>query len=142
MDRISQLEDGVFVASQIGERDFADIAARGFRSVVNNRPDGEADGQLPSDRARAEAGRHGLAYRHLPVANYDITEDEPIAAQAAALDELPRPILFYCRSGNRSTLLWAQASVDRLGFDDVDAIVTRAGYDLDVLREFLAERAA
>ncbi|MFZ2102158.1 MAG: TIGR01244 family sulfur transferase [Oricola sp.] len=142
MATISQLETGIFVASQLNADDFAVIAARGFRSVVNNRPDGEAEDQIASADAQAEAQAQGLVYRHVPVANYDVTEDEIVNAQARAIAELPGPVLFYCRTGNRSTLLWAQAAVARLGLDQVDAIATRAGYDLDVLREILDERLA
>ena len=53
MARIAQLEPDIYVAWQLVESDFADLAARGFRSVVNNRPDGEAPEQLPNARAQA-----------------------------------------------------------------------------------------
>jgi len=51
-----QLEPDIAVAPQLVEADFAEIAARGFRSVVNNRPDGEAPDQLPNAQAAAAAG--------------------------------------------------------------------------------------
>lgn len=141
MARIAQLENNVYVASQLTGDDFAAIAARGIRAIVNNRPDGEAGDQLTSGRAEAAALRHGLVYRHLPVANYDVTEDGPVAAQADALRTLPGPILFYCRTGNRSSILWAQASAARLGADAVLARAAAAGFDLEELREFIEDRA-
>jgi uncharacterized protein (TIGR01244 family) len=142
MARIAQLEDNVFVAAQLTADDFADIAARGIRTIVNNRPDGEADDQLPSEEAEVAALRYGLVYRHLPVTNHDVTEDEPVAAQAKALRDLPGPVLFYCRSGNRSTILWAQASAARLGTDTVLQRAAQAGYQLEELREFIDDHAA
>lgn len=141
MARIAQLEKNVFVASQLTEDDFAEIAARGIRSVVNNRPDGEADDQLPSAEAEAIARRHGLDYRFLPVASHDVTDDEPVDAQAEALRALPGPVLFYCRSGNRSTILWTQAAAARLGVDTVLDRAAGAGFDLEELREFVEDRA-
>lgn len=137
MASISQLEKDIHVASQLTEDDFAALAAHGIRSVVTNRPDGEADGQLPSARAAEAAKRHGIAFRYLPVASFDVTEEEAVAAQARALAELPHPVLFYCRTGNRSTILWAQAAAPRLGADAVMQRAARAGFDLSELREFI-----
>lgn len=137
MAKISQLEADVYVASQLVEEDFAMLADRGIRTVVSNRPDGEADDQLPSGRAAEAAVGHDLIFRYLPVASFDVTDDEPVAAQARALAELPRPILFYCRTGNRSTILWAQAAAPRLDTDTVLKCAGRAGFDLAELREFI-----
>jgi sulfide:quinone oxidoreductase len=141
MARIVQLEKNVFVASQLTEADFAEIAARGIRSVVNNRPDGEADDQLHSTQAEAAARRHGLAFHHAPVTNYDVTEDAPVDTQTRLIADLPGPILFYCRTGNRSSILWAQASAARLGAETVLDRAAAAGFDLAELREFIDDRA-
>lgn len=141
MTKIIQLEAGIFVAPQLVETDFAEIAASGFRSVVNNRPDGEAADQLPNDRAMSAALKAGLQYYYLPVANLNVTDDDVVAAQAQLTDELPGPILFYCRSGTRCTILWAQVAVGRLGAAKTIEIAAKAGYDLEFLRDQLAERS-
>ena len=141
MVTVSQLETDVYVASQLTEKDFAALAARGIRSVVANRPDGEAEGQLPSARAAETAKRHGISFRYLPVASFDVTEEEAVAAQARALAELPGPVLFYCRTGNRSTILWAQAAAPRLGAGAAMQRASRAGFDLAELREFIEASA-
>jgi sulfide:quinone oxidoreductase len=101
MAQLIQLETGIFVAAQLVEADFAAVAARGFRSVVNNRPDAEAPDQLPNDRAKAAALRHGLQYRYQPVENLNVTDDDVVNAHARLMNNLPGPILFYCRSGTR-----------------------------------------
>jgi len=141
MASISQLEKYVYIASQLTEDDFATLAARGIRSVVANRPDGEADSQIPSGRAAEIAKRHGIAFRYLPVASFDVTDSEPVAAQARALAELPKPVLFYCRTGNRSAILWAQAIAHRLGAETVLHRAAQAGLDLGELREFIEDAA-
>jgi sulfide:quinone oxidoreductase len=141
MARIAQLEPDIYVAWQLVESDFADLAARGFRSVVNNRPDGEAPDQLPNARAQAAARRHGLHFRSQPVDCLTVTDDAVVDSFAHSMAELPRPILYYCRTGTRCTMVWSQASVGRLGVDPVIEIAASAGYDLEVLRDDLVERA-
>ncbi len=142
MAKIVQLEFDIYVAPQLVEADFAEIAARGFRSVVNNRPDFEAPDQLPNEQAEAAALCHGLQFRFLPVANLNVTDDVLVNAFAQLMDDLPRPTLFYCRSGTRCTILWAQVAVLRLGVAATLEIASEAGYDLEVLRDRLTERAS
>jgi uncharacterized protein (TIGR01244 family) len=141
MAKLIQLEPGIFVAAQLAEADFAEVAARGFRSVVNNRPDGEAPDQLPNHRAEAAASSQGLQYRYQPIENLNVTDDDVVDAHARLMNDLPRPILFYCRSGTRCTILWAQVAAPRLGGAKTLEIASQAGYDLEVLREQIAERS-
>jgi sulfide:quinone oxidoreductase len=140
MVKIIPLEQDIAVAAKLGEADFADIAARGFRSVVNLLPDGETPDQLPSARAEAIAHGHGLAFRYRPVMVTEVTDDDVVEDFARLVDELPAPILFYCKSAGRSTTLWTQAAAGRLGIDQALAVAREAGYDLEVLRDSLAER--
>jgi sulfide:quinone oxidoreductase len=141
MAQLIQLETGIFVAAQLVEPDFAEVAARGFRSVVNNRPDGEAPDQLPNVRAKAAALRYRLQYRYQPVENLNVTDEDVVNAHARLMNDLPGPILFYCRSGTRCTILWAQVAVLRLGVAKTLEITSGAGYDLEILREHLTERS-
>lgn len=141
MVKLIELEPQVFVAGQIAESDLAEIAAAGIRAVVNNRPDGEAEGQMPDAIAEAAARRHGLAYIYQPVANLNVTDDNKVEAFQQALNELPRPVLFYCRTGTRCTILWAQASAARLSPDAVLAAAAAAGYDLYAVRDMIDHHA-
>ncbi len=77
----------------------------------------------------------------MPVHNMNVTDDDVVAEFARLADELPRPTLFYCRTGTRCTILWAQAEVGRRSVDDVLAIAANAGFDLDFLADTLTERA-
>jgi sulfide:quinone oxidoreductase len=140
MVEIIQLERDIAVAPQLVEADFATAAQRGFRSVVNIRPDGEAPGQLPSVDAQAAARRHGLEFRYLPVPGMNVTDDDVVAAFARLMHNLPRPILFYCGTGTRCTILWTQAAVRRRNVDEVLATARNAGFDLDFLYDSLIER--
>lgn len=107
---VRPVADGVYVAPQLSAADMALVAQAGFRAVVNNRPDFEGGAEQPTHAdiaAAAEAA--GLAYRFLPVAG-GWQSPEEIAAFAALLQELPRPLLAFCRSGARSTRLFVAAS--------------------------------
>ena len=142
MATIKHLENGVAVAPQLVAEDFAEIARLGFRTIVNNRPDGEAEGQLPSEAARALAEANGLAYHYLPLRGYEVTDEDNVDAFVALASQATEPVLFYCRTGTRCTLLWAQYAAPRLGIEAVTAIATRAGYDVSVVRDEMEERAA
>ncbi|WP_436637832.1 TIGR01244 family sulfur transferase [Microbaculum sp. FT89] len=142
MADIVELERGIFVASQLREADFDQLPAMGVRAVVANRPDGEAADQLPRARAHAAARRNGLHFHYHPVASVDIAEDEPVAVFRALMHGLGGPVLFYCGTGTRAALLWAQASIARLGVERTINVAARAGVDLAPYRDLLEERAA
>jgi len=99
----------VCVAPQLTPEAMAEAARAGFRSVINNRPDFEFGADQPTHASIEAAARAaGLEYRFLPVAGGYQSPDE-VAAMARLLRELPRPILAFCRSGNRSANLYLQA---------------------------------
>lgn len=130
-----QLEEGMFVAGQIAAADVAGLADRGIRLIVNNRPDGEEPGQPSSAAIAAAAAAAGIAYRHIPITG--LTR-EAIEAMAEALAAEPGAILAFCRSGTRSTYLWAMART--LAGADGERLVgaaAAAGHDLGPLRRFL-----
>ena len=106
---LSAIAADVCVAPQLGPTAMSEAARLGFRSVVNNRPDFEHGPDQPSsaDMASAAAAA-GIEYRHLPVGS-GWQSPEEIAAMAALLQELPRPLLMFCRSGARSAQLFQAA---------------------------------
>jgi uncharacterized protein (TIGR01244 family) len=106
---LRQVADDVCVAPQLTPDAMAELARLGFRSVVNNRPDFEHGPDQPTSEAIEQAARAaGLEYRFLPV-NGAYQSPEEIAAFARMLEELPRPMLAFCRSGARSTRLFLSA---------------------------------
>ena len=130
-----RLDDRTFVAGQIAPEDMAAIAALGITTVVNNRPDGEEPGQPASAKIEAAARAAGLDYHHIPVAGG--FSREQVEAMAEALDHDGRTLAF-CRSGTRSTFLWALAEASR-GQSGVKLIeqAAAAGYDLTPIRPYL-----
>lgn len=107
---LRQIAADVCVAPQLTPEAMAELARLGFRSVINNRPDFE-DGPSQPTSAMVEAAARaaGLEYVHLPVQSAYQSPEE-IARFAQLLDELPRPLVAFCRSGTRSTRLYAAAT--------------------------------
>ncbi len=107
---VQQIADDVCVAPQLTPDAMAAAAKAGFKSVVNNRPDGEGGPDQPTSAAMSlAAAAAGLEYRHLPVSGaYQSPQDA--AQMAQLLNELPRPLLMFCRSGTRSARLYALAT--------------------------------
>jgi len=132
-----KLDERTFVAGQIGASDIAEAKALGVTAIVNNRPDGEEPGQPRSSEIEAAARAAGLAYRHIPVAG-GFSLDQ-VEGMAAALDEADGKVLAFCRSGTRSTFLWALARKAR-GGDGAEIMrqAADAGYDLSPLQALLS----
>jgi uncharacterized protein (TIGR01244 family) len=104
-----QIAADVSVAGQIDIDDVAALRNAGFKSIICNRPDNEDASQTAADLIRTAALAAGLEHRFIPVSGTYGASDENVEATIAALDELPRPILAYCRSGARSTNLYQMA---------------------------------
>jgi sulfide:quinone oxidoreductase len=102
---LTQLSPKISVGPQLLPDELADVAAAGFKGIINNRPDGEAPDQPSSEEFGAEAKRQGLAYWHIPVVPGQATEEDA-RAFAAALDAAQGPVVAFCRTGNRSSGLW------------------------------------
>ena len=99
----------VCVAPQLTPEAMAEAARQGFRSVINNRPDYEEGPEQPTHASIEAAARAaGLAYAFLPV-DGGYQSPQEIEAFARLLEEMPRPILAFCRSGARSTRLFMAA---------------------------------
>ena len=125
------------VAPQISIEDVAAAKSAGFAMIVNNRPDGEEPAAPQSEAIAHAAAAEGLAYAAIPIGHAGFSHAQ-IDALDAVLAGATGPVLAYCRSGTRSTHLWALARA-RAG-DDVDAIcdaAARAGYDLTGLRPMM-----
>lgn len=117
------------VAPQLTVEDFAAVAAAGYALVVNNRPDGEAPGQLSHAEAAAAAAAAGLAYAHIPFSGGFSRED--VQAMREALQSTAGPALAYCRSGTRSITLWAHVQAQEgKPVAELLLMARAAGYDL------------
>lgn len=133
---IKTLTPDLSVMPQPEEADIAELARRGFKSIVGNRPDGEAPDQPKWNDLKAAALARGLEAVHIPVVASQIGEAD-IRAFRDALERLPKPIAAFCRTGTRSTILWALANEARLTADERIKIAAKEGYDLEPFRPLL-----
>ena len=134
---IRKIDDLFSVSPQIDPADVTALATEGFTSVINNRPDHEEGDQPEGMAVRDAATALGLEYTAIPVTAAGFSHPQ-IDAMRDALDAATGPVLAFCRSGTRSTNLWALAEAKAGG--DPDAITAKAaaaGYDLRGLRPLL-----
>jgi len=142
MSDFREVTPSFWASPQIGLADVAEAQARGMTLIVNNRPEGEAEDQVPGAEIEAAARAAGLDYLAIPVTHAGFSEEQ-VQTMAEALAETPGPVLAYCRSGTRSTLLWslAQAKGGRAP-DEIAADAAGAGYDVAPIRPLLDMLAA
>lgn len=126
---IKTINAEISVAPQITPDEVQKLADQGFRALICNRPDGEAADQPNFSEIAAAAKKAGLEIRNLPIVSGKVT-DQDAADFGAAMQELPRPILAYCRTGTRSATLWSLSQANRLSVADILAATKAAGYDM------------
>jgi uncharacterized protein (TIGR01244 family) len=103
------MSDNVGFAGQIGPEHLTQVVEKGFKSVINNRPDMEGGPSQPTSEQIEEAARAaGVDYVYQPVVAGQITEVD-VRAFANHFNELPKPVLMFCRTGNRSNNLYQLA---------------------------------
>ena len=132
-----KLTDNIYASPQITLEDVAEAAAMGVKLIINNRPEGESDDQVPGADIEAAARAAGIDYVAIPVTHAGFSEPQ-VVAMAKALDGAQGPVLAYCRSGTRSTLLWALSEASQGG--DPDALTNmaaKAGYDVSPVRPLM-----
>ncbi len=126
---LRQLDGGVYVAPQIAVSDIPALKAQGIRAIICNRPDGESGDQPGFEEIEQAARAAGIEARYLPVVSGKVS-DESAVEFGSALDEMPGPVLAYCRSGMRSATLWALSQADRRQPADLLAAAKGAGHDI------------
>jgi uncharacterized protein (TIGR01244 family) len=132
-----QVVEGVYASPQITLADVDQAKAMGVSLIVNNRPEGESPDQVPGPEIEAAARAAGIAYVAIPVTHAGFSEPQ-VKAMADALDGAAGPVLAYCRSGTRSTLLWALAEASKgANPEDLAAAAAEAGYDVAPIRQLL-----
>lgn len=100
--QITKVSDNFSTASQISAEDITEIAQLGFKTIINNRPDYEGgDAQPTSAQLKKVAEDHHLSYFYIPVIPNNI-QAEQIDAFNAAYVAAEKPVLGYCRTGNRA----------------------------------------
>ncbi|WP_120076382.1 TIGR01244 family sulfur transferase [Aurantiacibacter odishensis] len=143
MTDFKRLTDTVWASPQLTESDINEAAAQGFGLIVNNRPDGESEDQPRGEAIEHAARDKGMDYVAIPVGHSGFSQPQ-VDAMARALEKADGKILAYCRSGTRSTYLWALAEAHRgKNADTLTRAAASAGYDISGIRptlEMLAVR--
>jgi uncharacterized protein (TIGR01244 family) len=137
------LTEKLFVSPQISVETVMAAAERGVSLIVNNRPEGESPDQTPGESIESAAGAAGMTYAAIPVTHAGFAPWQLDALDEALANNGEGKALLYCRSGTRSTLLWALARA-RAG-DDLETIAATAaaaGYDVTPIRQIMEALAA
>jgi uncharacterized protein (TIGR01244 family) len=142
MSDFRQLTPSFSASPQIGLDDVEEARVRGFALIVNNRPEGEAEDQVPGPDIEAAARAAGLGYAAIPITHAGFSEEQ-VRTMAELLEHASGPVLAYCRSGTRSTLLWSLAQA-LAGRDPggIAADAAQAGYDVAPIQPLLEMLAA
>lgn len=126
---IKKINGEFSVCSQIQLPDLSDIARLGYRSVICNRPDGESVDQPTYSEVEQAARQCSLEIRNLPAVSGQVTDEQGVAF-GLLLDELPKPVLAYCRTGMRSITMWALSQAPHQTAPQLLETAAQAGYDL------------
>lgn len=136
MADIRKVTEYFAVAPQIDESDVEEIAARGFKTIIANRPDGEGGVDQPRMGAiRTKAEELGLTFVALPFSG--APTPEIIERTQSILNEAPTPVLAYCRTGTRSITAWALTHAGQGQSEEIVDAAADAGYDLSSMKRLL-----
>lgn len=144
MSDFRRLSESVLAGPQIGIEDVAQAKAMGVSLIINNRPDDEEPGQIAGATIERAARAAGIDYLAIPIGHSGFGKEQ-IEAMACAVMQADGLALAYCRSGTRSTFLWALAQASQGG--DPETLLraaSAAGYDVSPIRptlEALAQEA-
>ncbi len=129
---IKPLNTVLSVSAQIAASDLQAIANAGFKSIICNRPDGEGSDQPGFNEIELAAERLGLVAHYLPAESGKVSDAQG-AAFGQLMDSLPKPVLAYCRTGMRSTTMWALSSAGKVPLPLIIESSAKAGYDMKAL---------
>lgn len=124
------------VSPQISVEDIPAIKAAGYKTIICNRPDNEVPPSHQAEAIKAAAIAAELDFKILPLTHQTMTP-ENVSYQREMYDTCEGPVLAYCASGTRCSVVWALGQTDDLSADEILAQTLKAGYDLSGLRETL-----
>lgn len=136
---IKPLTPFLSVAPQLNISTIQEAAKNGFKSIINNRPDNEEQIQPSSAELEREAIKNGMHYKHVPIVSGEIKNSDILHFENA-LRSIKAPTLAFCRTGTRSTTLWALSEATHVDADVLIDVAREAGYDISTLRPSLIER--
>lgn len=139
--KLAVLTPNVSALAQPSVEEIAELAERGYRSIIGNRPENESEDQPRWLDLKAAAAARGMDAVQIPIVMGQIG-DEQVEAFRDALEQLPKPIAVFCRSGTRAALMWALANQASLTVDERITIAGREGYDLEPFRQQISRETS
>ena len=133
---IHKVTHNFFVSAQIETADTDSFAEAGIVRVICNRTDQEVPVQLQADAIGSAVRAAGIDFAVLPITHQTMTQSA-VAQQSELINSADGPVLAYCASGTRSTVIWALGQVGTLSVDEILNCTAQAGYDLSDLRPTL-----
>lgn len=129
---LKRINDHISVSGQIQPEDVAALKAAGFVAIVNNRPDGESPDQPAGAEIEAAAAAAGIDYYAIPLGREGVSPDM-VEKTKSVLEGSTGPVFCFCRSGTRSTTLWALSQAGEMGAAEIISQAAEAGYDMSHL---------
>ncbi len=129
---LNKIIDDYVVSDQINEDDVKKLKEAGFKTIFCNRPDNEEKDQVSVKSISKKANENGLKFVHQPVIGGQISQKD-VDEFSDHYDEAKKPIFAYCRTGTRSSMLWALSESGKRSVDDILSLTTAAGYNLSNL---------
>jgi uncharacterized protein (TIGR01244 family) len=134
---LKRINDHVSVSGQINPEDVATLKSLGFVAIVNNRPDNESPDQPAGAEIEAAAKAAGLAYHAIPLGREGVNPDL-VERTKAVIEGSDGPVFCFCRSGTRSTTLWALSQAGETDANQIISQAAEAGYDMSHLAGILS----
>ncbi|MDO6442406.1 TIGR01244 family sulfur transferase [Marinobacter sp. 2_MG-2023] len=137
---IRKIDDTISVAPQIAYADVAEAARLGFKTLVANRPDQEEFGQPAMADIEAAARENGMEWVYMPVQSGNVT-DADVDHFGAMIRDAEKPVLAFCRTGTRCTVLWALNAARTTPAQEIFTKASSAGYDMSGLAPRMAQQS-
>lgn len=136
---MKKISSKFYLTGQINPGDLAGYQAAGIKTIINNRPDDEEPGQVSSQTMADAARELGMDYHYLPMANGQPLPETLVDDFKAVMDNTDEPVLAHCRSGMRSSFIWAlgQIPTGSISVDDAIEKVQAVGIPLGNARAVL-----
>ncbi len=137
-----KLSEQLYVSPQLSEQDAEEAARLGIQTVICNRPDGEEDHQPSTAQVQQWLAAEGItSFKHQPVTSAGISATD-VAVFQDLVQQADKPVLAYCRTGTRSSLLWAYHQVQNgMSVAEAKAAAAKAGIDLSNFESRLQDAA-
>lgn len=133
---MNRITETYHVSPQIAAEDAPALAEAGFKLVICNRPDAENPPAMRANAIRRAVKAAGMEFAELPLTHQTMTPDN-VQAQADLIANAAGPVLAYCASGTRCSVIWALGAAGEIGAEAALNATQAAGYDLSGMRPLL-----